>query len=209
MNTKSFLEALPASVSDSWQRLAVSESNPHIQFLFQAFEVSTAEMRRLGDDIHGRTLVEKALAQADELVLRFRRLPDSTKTQRFTPASMEAPAPPLEEEGSDEASIVKEYKRAAEGRRFVAIKWFRDAWIPSTSLPWRTDAQRVRQALATAIEKGLLRKEQIPNPNNPDHPTTVLKEGVAAGAAPQLRSRWSNPIEIKGKPLSQTVIEGR
>jgi hypothetical protein len=213
MNTKQLQAVVPAALSSDLKMLDASSVNPLTRFVYQGFTAHSVQLRKNEQDIHGRTLADKAVAECDEVIVRFKRRLDQDAQGReassdLPPASSTSAVSILK---TDEEEIVDAYRKAAEGRKFVSIKWFRDVWVPSSSISLAKDTERVHRALALAIDRDMLRKERIANPNDPEHPTTVLKEGVgSSGPAIGRAPRRFNPVEIKGgKPLSQTVLEGR
>lgn len=94
------------------------------------------------------------------------------------------------------------------GRMFVAFKWFRDEYLPSTGLSWAQNREESQAVLAKAIQDGWILTGKVPNPKAPLYPTTTIrlnrqKQGTSAPA-----SRF-RPVPISGEPLSHTILQDR
>lgn len=167
-----------------------------------------------GEKIHKRTLADKAYLQTDELHIIVKRKAVQQHTSVSADPELETVAAVEPQQQPDPiGQLLEAFRNAAKGHRFVALKWFRDQWIPLQKFDWSADDALRRNYLRDAIDKGLLRKELLPNPNNPSYPTTTLKEGSSglvgkSGAGSGSVYKFS-PIDAPGKPLSQYVIEGR
>ena len=99
-------------------------------------------------------------------------------------------------------------------RRFVALKWFRDTLLPRQGFSWTfDDAERIR-ILRLTIERGLVLTGRIHNPKAPAYPTTTVRlnrghPDIQDFALRRPEAKRFRPIQIKGRPLSETVLEGR
>ncbi len=97
------------------------------------------------------------------------------------------------------------------GHSFVALKWFRDAYLPREGYPWAEDSEARDRTLREAIRRGWVRVEKIPNPRNPGFATSALRADIAhpevqriLGQQPRLG--WDfPPIVAKGEPMSETI----
>lgn len=207
---------LPSAINADLRLLVSQSSDPLSVSIYSDFEVDSVSFDSHGKSIHGRTLVEKALQQVEEIKIVLIRRSKSARVESI--ANLSPPEPsksaPLIKPKFEE--ILAAYRSAASGREFVALKWFRDTWIPQQSYAWARDPETVMVILKSAIEEGVLRKEQLPNPNNPNHPTTTLREGNGSLSGGGVREHSSigarrnfSPISIQGKPLSATVLDGR
>ena len=99
-------------------------------------------------------------------------------------------------------------------RRFVALKWFRDTFLPGRGFSWTVDAAERNRILRRATESGLVLTAKIHNPKAPMYPTTTVRLNRGHPDFENLVSRRPEPkrfrpIRIKGRPLSETVLEGR
>lgn len=100
-------------------------------------------------------------------------------------------------------------------RDFVALKTFRDRFLPERGLDWAQDDRQRQAALANAISQGLIQTGKVPNPKAASFPVTsirldranpVVKEILSSSA--KERSAFA-PVAIRGVPLSATVIAER
>ncbi len=215
MNLTASQSILTNALNDLIFKALPTISSPELHILFKQFEVkSLVLLLEDGEKIHGRTLVDKAIAQANRIQLvlapRAQTLANSTIPE-FQP---EPPANTAANSNltNPQTEIVEAFQKAKSGHRFVALKWFRDQWLPNQKFSWCKDPEQIRVHLRAAIDQGILRKELLPNPNNPDHPTTTLQQGNSVtenSSTPSGVNKKFSPLAISGKPLSQSVIEGR
>jgi len=104
------------------------------------------------------------------------------------------------------------------GWNFVPLKKFRDEILPTEphelcpSL--RTDVEQ-RHWLELAIENRLILTGKVPNPRSPQFPVTVIRLNrlmpevkIALGQTEGLDLDF-RPIEIRGEPLSTTILRER
>jgi hypothetical protein len=63
----------------------------------------------------------------------------------------------------------------AEGKPFIALKWFRDTALPSYSYPWTISPASRQRVLTKAIESGIVVLDKVPNPKSPQFPTTTVR----------------------------------
>jgi hypothetical protein len=128
----------------------------------------------------------------------------------FEPAAA-APAP----ENSPVADLVRALDRveARSALDFIALKWFRDTVLPAEDFPWAASDGARGAVLYEATEKGLVLTSRVPNPKQPQHPVTSVRLNRASPEVQEILSAAGpsefQPVEIKGEPLSHTVLEGR
>lgn len=206
MNLTASQPILANALNELISKALPTVSLPELQTLLKHFEVKALVLLKDGEKINGKTSVEKAITKAHQiqfvLTPRAQALEDTGISE--APPQLTASAAGIE--------IIEAFQKAKSGHRFVALKWFRDQWLPNQNFSWCKDPEQIRVHLRTAIDQGTLRKELLPNPNNPDHPTTTLQEGNSVTEnciAPSRTSKRFSPLEISGKPLSQSIIEGR
>jgi hypothetical protein len=100
-------------------------------------------------------------------------------------------------------------------REFVGIKSFRDKYLPENGGAWVHDVDKRRDALARAIEMGMIERWRVPNPKDPSFPTTAIRlkrdhqdaARVLASSAAE-RSAFK-PEPVRGGPISATIISER
>ena len=98
------------------------------------------------------------------------------------------------------------------GIEFVALKWFRNTFLDGAGIP---EAER-QSSIAKAIEAGYIRTGKFQNPRAPKFPTTgirlnrqspVVQKAIGAGKKKDLLG--FAPVKMKGKPISETILEDR
>jgi hypothetical protein len=112
------------------------------------------------------------------------------------------------------ADLVRQLDHAERGRPYVVLTYFRDRILAESGLPWVADDTLRQRVLSEAIERGMVRTAKVPNPRNPAFPpTTVRLDREHADVCALLRRRRPSsgrePIDLPGRPLSQTIIEER
>ncbi len=68
------------------------------------------------------------------------------------------------------------------GHAFIALKWFRDAFLPRKMYAWTRHPEQRQMILAESIQRGCVVTGKIPNPKSPAFPTTTIqlhREGEA------------------------------
>jgi hypothetical protein len=101
------------------------------------------------------------------------------------------------------------------GFEFVSLKWFRDLFLPAQEYEWSRNPTDRDRAIRTAIEEGIIRTHKVPNPKNPAFPVTAVRLNlqhpeVSAAMGDEIADTSSFvPVDIKGEPLSDTVLRDR
>jgi len=101
------------------------------------------------------------------------------------------------------------------GYDFVALKWFRDVFLPGQGYDW-TMSDSTRQAvLRDAIERRLILTSKVPNPKSPQFPVTAIrlnrlhKDNQALLNGGQVSNSSFHPVEMRGESLSATILRER
>ena len=122
----------------------------------------------------------------------------------------DATPPSLDPEMRD---LLRTLGRAEATMPFVALKWFRDQYLPEHGDEWAAHPAARHQTIRRAIDESLVLKSQIPNPNNPEHPTTTVSVNKhhpkVRGIMTEQNTPRFRPVEIRGEPLSKTVLDDR
>ncbi|HEV7217568.1 MAG: hypothetical protein ACHP8A_04895 [Terriglobales bacterium] len=112
--------------------------------------------------------------------------------------------------------LVKVLDRAESkpGWKFVTLKKFRDEVLPSEDIPSiRTDVER-QNVIRSAIDKRFILVGRVPNPKAPEFPVTTIRVNRLMPEVKEILGGGDadldfHPIEIKGEPLSATIIRER
>ncbi|MGB8770205.1 MAG: hypothetical protein WCC92_11345 [Candidatus Korobacteraceae bacterium] len=116
-----------------------------------------------------------------------------------------------------EADLLRALDRAEStpGWSFVPLKKFRDEILPSERhVSMRTDVEQ-QHMLRSAIEKRLILVGKVPNPKSPQFPVTTIRLNRLLPEVQAVLGGGENvdldfhPVEIRGEPLSATVLRER
>lgn len=141
--------------------------------------------------------------------------------QKATPSRSNSVSEPQKQRSAAASNPISDFVRAlaeAESRpgyQFVALKWFRDVFLPGQGLEW-AQSETARQAvLREAIERHLVLTSKVPNPKSPQFPVTAIRLNrllpemqSILGLAQALDAEFE-PVEIRGDSLSATVLRER
>jgi hypothetical protein len=94
------------------------------------------------------------------------------------------------------------------GHAFIALKWFRDSFLPRKAFSWNQHPESRQMILAEAIQRGVVLTSKIPNPKTPAYPTTTIRLNRAEAGVPEEAQRF-RPVAIHGEPLSSTLDDDR
>jgi hypothetical protein len=158
--------------------------------------------------------------EEDEVRIYFERLDDGsapTRPSRGSRAPIEAS---FDVEADDEAAVpadldarVKELCAAlAEAERgghaFIALKWFRDSFLPRKAFRWNQHPESRQAVLAEAIQRGVVLTSKIANPKTPAYPTTTIRLNRAEAGVPEEAQRF-HPIVIQGESITEVIQDER
>ena len=93
------------------------------------------------------------------------------------------------------------------GHAFIALKWFRDSFLPRKQFRWNRTAESRQVVLAEAIQRGVVLTSKIANPKTPAYPTTTIRLNRAESAVPDEGHRFQ-PIASQGS-IEETIEEAR
>ena len=157
----------------------------------------------------------------DEVRIYFERTDDSEPAPRAARSQRTFTVHvPEEEDDTQEAVLpadmdarVKELCGAlAEAERgghaFIALKWFRDSFLPRKTYRWNQHPETRQMVLAEAIQRGVVMTSKIANPKTPAYPTTTIRLNRAEAGIPEEAQRF-HPVAIHGEPLTETVEQER
>ena len=153
----------------------------------------------------------------DEVRIYFERTDGTEPAPRPVRAVHNVPEQDMdEEEDGQEALIpadldarVKELCTAlAEAERgghaFIALKWFRDSFLPRKAFRWNQHPESRQAVLAEAIQRGVVLTSKIANPKTPAYPTTTIRLNRAEAGIPDEAQRF-HPIAVQGDSISDAI----
>jgi len=92
------------------------------------------------------------------------------------------------------------------GHAFIALKWFRDSFLPRKSYHWNQNPESRQMVLAEAILRGVVLTSKIPNPKTPAYPTTTIRLNRAEAGVPEEAQRF-RPVAVQGDALSAGLMD--
>ena len=94
------------------------------------------------------------------------------------------------------------------GHAFIALKWFRDSFLPRKAFSWNQNPESRQTILAEAILRGVVLTSKIPNPKTPAYPTTTIRLNRAEAGVPEEAQRF-RPVAVQGEPVSAALDDDR
>jgi len=94
------------------------------------------------------------------------------------------------------------------GHAFIALKWFRDSFLPRKAFRWNQNPESRQSVLAEAIQRGVVLTSKIANPKTPAYPTTTIRLNRAEAGIPEEAQRF-HPVPIQGESLAAMIEEER
>jgi hypothetical protein len=173
---------------------------------------------------NGRSKRRNAVADSwspeeDEVRIYFERLDDNAAPTRTSRASRSierdydeepeesAPAPAdLEVRVKELCAALAEAERG--GHAFIALKWFRDSFLPRKAFRWNQHPESRQAVLAEAIQRGVVLTSKIANPKTPAYPTTTIRLNRAEAGVPEEAQRF-HPVVVQGDPITEDIHEER
>jgi hypothetical protein len=162
--------------------------------------------------------------EEDEIRIYFERIdqgevPAHTGRSTRTYSVQPIPVPDPEDEAlepvlpADMDARVKELCAAlAEAERgghaFIALKWFRDSFLPRKTFRWNQHPETRQMVLAEAIQRGVVMTSKIANPKTPAYPTTTIRLNRAEAGIPEEAQRF-HPVAVQGESIAETLDEER
>ena len=94
------------------------------------------------------------------------------------------------------------------GHAFIALKWFRDSFLPRKAFSWNQSPESRQMILAEAILRGVVLTSKIPNPKTPAYPTTTIRLNRAEAGVPEEAQRF-RPVSVQGESMTATLDDDR
>jgi hypothetical protein len=92
------------------------------------------------------------------------------------------------------------------GHAFIALKWFRDSFLPRKSFLWNQNPESRQMILAEAILRGVVLTSKIPNPKTPAYPTTTIRLNRAEAGIPEEAQRF-RPVAVQGESMAGSLMD--
>lgn len=158
--------------------------------------------------------------EEDEVRIYFERLDDNAPSSRQSRPSRIPVEHSFDDDAEEEAvspsdldARVKELCAAlAEAERgghaFIALKWFRDSFLPRKAFRWNQHPESRQAVLAEAIQRGVVLTSKIANPKTPAYPTTTIRLNRAEAGVPEEAQRF-HPVVVQGEPITEDIQEER
>lgn len=124
---------------------------------------------------------------------------DDDSQEALMPADLDARVKEL-------CSTLAEAERG--GHAFIALKWFRDSFLPRKAFRWNQNPESRQSVLAEAIQRGVVLTSKIANPKTPAYPTTTIRLNRAEAGIPEEAQRF-HPVSIQGESLTAVIEEER
>jgi hypothetical protein len=153
----------------------------------------------------------------DEVRIYFERISDGESPSRASRSSRAVLNHVSEEEDEELDAVlpadmdtrVKELCAAlAEAERgghaFIALKWFRDSFLPRKAFRWNQHPETRQAVLAEAIQRGVVMTSKIANPKTPAYPTTTIRLNRAEAGIPEETQRF-HPVAVQGETVAEAV----
>jgi hypothetical protein len=161
--------------------------------------------------------------EEDEVRIYFERIDDGEaparngRSRSYSVAPIHASEP--EEEAPDailpadmDARVKELCAALAEAERgghaFIALKWFRDSFLPRKAFRWNQHPETRQLVLAEAIQRGVVMTSKIANPKTPAYPTTTIRLNRAEAGIPEEAQRF-HPVAVQGETVADTLDEER
>ena len=94
------------------------------------------------------------------------------------------------------------------GHAFIALKWFRDSFLPRKAFRWNQHPESRQAVLAEAIQRGVVLTSKIANPKTPAYPTTTIRLNRAEAGIPEEAQRF-HPVAVHGDSIADAIEEER
>ena len=94
------------------------------------------------------------------------------------------------------------------GHAFIALKWFRDSFLPRKAFRWNQHPEPRQAVLAEAIQRGVVLTSKIANPKTPAYPTTTIRLNRAEAGIPEEAQRF-HPVAMHGESIAEAIEEER
>jgi len=168
------------------------------------------------------SMVDSWSPEEDEIRIYFERIDDgepAPRPVRTVVRSVAAPAPIAMDDEFEELDPADMDARVKElclalaeaergGHAFIALKWFRDSFLPRKTYRWNQNPESRQLILAEAIQRGVVMTSKIANPKTPAYPTTTIRLNRAEAGLPEEAQRLQ-PVALEGASLTDSIQDER
>jgi len=145
-----------------------------------------------------------------EIRIYFEPSEEATPASNAETPSHSDPNPALASDSRmSEMVTALEEAETSDGRTFIALKWFRDEFLPSKGYAWAQKPDERQAVLAKAISEGSILTGKVANPRAPLYPTTTIKVNRQRQQRSSMPASRFRPVRIAGEPLSGTILRDR
>jgi hypothetical protein len=137
---------------------------------------------------------------------RLTRVPRAGRASEEEDEEEEATPADLDARVKELCAALAEAERG--GHAFIALKWFRDSFLPRKAFRWNQHPETRQAVLAEAIQRGVVITSKIANPKTPAYPTTTIRLNRAEAGIPEEAQRF-HPVEVQGEPVAAAINEDR
>jgi hypothetical protein len=157
----------------------------------------------------------------DEVRIYFERMDDSEPAPRATRAPRAASEHAYNEDDEGQEAVIPadldarvqelcaalaEAERG--GHAFIALKWFRDSFLPRKAFRWNQHPESRQAVLAEAIQRGVVLTSKIANPKTPAYPTTTIRLNRTEAGIPEEAQRF-HPVAVHSGSIAEVIEEER
>jgi hypothetical protein len=157
--------------------------------------------------------------ESGEIRIHFEPAPQPSLEEKRIHASATGATdtPAVQVSSGPVADLVRSLDRAESkpGYDFVALKWFRDVFLPAEKFKWAVSESDRQAVLREAIDGRLILTSKMQNPKSPQFPVTAIRLNrllpdvrmiLGTGKVPD---SGFDPVDIRGEKLSATVLRER
>jgi hypothetical protein len=128
----------------------------------------------------------------------------ATYEENHLPEAEGALPPDIDDRIKELCATLAEAERG--GHAFIALKWFRDSFLPRKAFSWNQNPESRQMILAEAILRGVVLTSKIPNPKTPAYPTTTIRLNRAEAGVPEEAQRF-RPVAMHGDSLTASMMD--
>lgn len=159
--------------------------------------------------------VKQLTPDQNRIIERMRAERRPVMHERVTPEPTQSTASGVELP-KELVEVIKALDSAEQKVSFVALKWFRDQFLPNLASVWTGAPGTNQGVLQMGIDWKVFLTNKVHNPKSPAFPTTAIRlnrqsvevQRILGSSRPSY-SRVFRPVEIKGGALSDTILQER